>query len=103
VKNFLKDIKSKFVWNVSFTISNKNINDPSYEEITSLNETREVLHRIGDILNKIEISKYFVIGNTLEEKRLTIYKNFVLIVFPNYNIKMDYCEGFIDDKGLYIW
>ena len=103
VKNYLEDIDSDFVWSISFTISDKNILDPSYEDITSLNETREVLHRIGDILSKIDIVKYFVIGNTLEEKRLTIYKNFILIVFPDYKIKMNYCEGFIDNKGLYIW
>lgn len=74
-----------------------------YEELTGLNEEKEVLLRVGDILQNIILPKYFVIGNTDIEKRIKIYKHILLLVFPNYNVEMSYCEGFKNDKGLYIW
>lgn len=103
VTNYNKNINSKFVWNISFTTSNKPVQDINYEELTGLNETKEVLLRMGDILNKINIPKYFIIGDTLLQKKINIYKNFLILVFPNYNIEMSYCAGFLNDKGLYIW
>ena len=103
VCNYLQNISLKFVWSVSFATSDKEVGDSSYEEMTNLNETREVLLRIGDIIKRLDIPKYFVIGNTLEEKRMNIYSGFLLLVFPDYNIKMARCDGFIDNMGLYIW
>lgn len=103
IKNFNNKISSDFVWSISFTLSKYDINDINYEELTGLKEEKEVLMRIGDILNKIDIPKYFVIGNTILEKKIKIYKNLLLLVFPNYNIEMSYCEGFINDNALYIW
>jgi hypothetical protein len=103
IKNFNIYIKSDFVWSISFTLNRYGVGHVYYEELTGLNEEKEVLIRIGDILNKIDIIKYFVIGNTILEKKIRIYKQFLLLVFPDYNIEMSYCEGFIDDKGLYIW
>jgi hypothetical protein len=103
IKNFNKRVESKFIWSVSFTLSEYDINDINYEELTGLMEEREVLLRVGDILNDIKIPKYFVIGNTILEKKIKIYKHILLLVFPDYDIELDYCEGFLNDKGLYIW
>lgn len=103
VKNFNEKISSNFVWSVSFTLSKYDIIDINYEELTGLMEEREVLLRIGDILDDIKIPKYFIIGNTILEKKIKIYKHILLLVFPNYNIEMSYCDGFLNDKGLYIW
>ncbi|MCK9415478.1 hypothetical protein M0Q97_02320 [Candidatus Dojkabacteria bacterium] len=103
IKNFNINIESDFVWSISFTLDKYDIDDIYYERLTNLGEEKEVLIRIGDILNTVDIIKYFVIGNTLLEKKIRIYKQLLLFVFPNYNIEMSYCEGFIDNKGLYIW
>ena len=103
IKNFNEKISSDFVWSMSFTLSKYDINDINYEELTGLMEEREVLLRIGDILNSVKIPKYFVIGNTILEKKIKIYKHILLFVFLDYNIEMSYCEGFLNDKGLYIW
>ena len=103
IKNYNKDISSDFVWYISFTLSKYDINDINYEELTGLNEEKEVLLRISDILNNFTIDKIFIIGNTFLEKKIRLYKNFMIYAFTNYNIKMDYCKGFIDNKGLYIW
>ena len=83
-------------------IINQNYN-VNYEELTGLGEEKEVLIRVGDVLNKIDIPKNFVIGNTILDKKIKIYKHILVLVFPDYNIDMNYCEGFIDNKGLYIW
>jgi len=103
IKNFNINIESDFVWSISFTLDKYDSDDIYYERLTNLGEEKEVLIRIGDILNTVDIIKYFVIGNTLLEKKIRIYKQLLLFVFPNYNIEMSYCEGFIDNKGLYIW
>jgi len=103
IKNFNKNINSKFVWYISFTLDKYDINDDQYENLTGLNEEKEVFMRIGEILNNFDIDKNFVIGNTSLQKKIKLYNNFIYLVFPNYNIQMDYCEGFIDNQGLYIW
>jgi len=103
IKNYNVDINSDFVWSISFTLDKYEVGDVRYEELTNLNEEKEVLIRIGDILNRLDISKNFVIGNTDMEKKLRLYKNILIFVFPDYNIQMNYCEGFINNKGLYIW
>jgi len=101
--NFNKEINSDFIWNISFTLDKYDIYDIDYEDLTGLGEEKEVLVRIGNILDKIDIPKYFIIGDTELQKRIRIYKHVLSIVFPNYNIKMDYCEGLFNNKGLYIW
>jgi hypothetical protein len=103
IKNYNINIKSDFVWSISFTLSKYDINDFYYEEMTNLREEKEILIRIGDIINKIDIDKNFIIGNTILEKKIRVYKSILVLVFPDYNIEMNYCEGFIDNKGLYIW
>lgn len=103
IKNFNPNINSKFVWSISFTLDKYEVGNSHYEELTELNETKEVLIRIGNILNQIDIPKYFVIGNTDEENKIELYEDFILYVFKAYNIEMSYCEGFKDNKGLYIW
>ena len=103
IKNFNINIFSDFVWYISFTLDKYDITDDKYEELTGLNEEKEVLMRIGEILEDFNISKNFVIGNTSLQKKINLYSNFVYLVFPNYNIQMDYCEVFLDNKGLYIW
>jgi len=101
--NYNMKIDSEFIWSISFTLKDNSIYDESYEELTKLDETREVLLRIGDILNRIDIPKYYIIGDTTLKSKIKLYKNFLLLVFPDYNIEMLYCDGFINDKGLYIW
>jgi hypothetical protein len=103
LKNFNSHINNDFVWNISFTLDKYNVDDVEYEDLTSLNEEKEVLVRVGNILDRIDIPKYFIIGDTELQKRIRIYKHIVSIVFPNYNIDMNYCEGLFNNKGLYIW
>ena len=103
IKNFNEKIPSPFVWNISFTLSKYDINDINYEELTGLMEEKEVLLRVADILDNIKIPKFFVIGDTLLNKKNKIYKHIIFFVFSNYKIEMSYCEGFLNNKGLYIW
>ena len=103
VKNFDEKIPSPFVWSISFTLSKYDINDINYEELTGLMEEKEVLLRVGDILDKLKIPKFFVIGDTLLNKKIKIYKHIIFFVFSNYKIEISYCEGFLNNKGLYIW
>jgi hypothetical protein len=103
LKNFNKDIDSDFVFNISFTLDKYSIDDPNYDDLTGLNEEKEVLLRIGDILNNLDINKYFVIGETIIDKKMRIYKHILTYVFKDFKIKMSYCEGFINNNGLYIW
>ena len=91
------------MWSISFTLDKYDVYNVNYEELTGLGEEKEVLIRVGDVLNKIDIPKNFVIGNTILDKKIKIYKHILVLVFPDYNIDMNYCEGFIDNKGLYIW
>ena len=58
---------------------------------------------MGDILNHLEILKYFVIGNTTLQKKIDLYQKVMLYVFKDYQIEMGSCEGFLDNKGLYIF
>jgi hypothetical protein len=74
-----------------------------YEKLTELYEEKEVLIRIGDILNRLDIDRNFVIGKTIDPRKLDLYKNVLLYVFKDYNVEFDYCEGMIDNKGLYVW
>ena len=101
--NYNVNIKTDFVWSISFTLDKYDVYNVNYEELTGLGEEKEVLIRVGDVLNKIDIPKNFVIGNTILDKKIKIYKHILVLVFPDYNIDMNYCEGFIDNKGLYIW
>jgi len=101
--NFNTEINNEFIWNISFTLDRYNVDDFEYEDLTGLGEEKEVLVRIGNILNNIDIPKYFIIGDTELQKKIRVYKHMLSIVFPNYNIKMDYCEGLLNNKGLYIW
>ena len=101
--NFNKEIDNKFVWNISFTLDKYDVYDEEYEDLTALNEEKEVLIRVGNILDNINIPKYFIIGDTVIQKKIRIYKHILSIVFPNYNIDMNYCEGLLNNKGLYIW
>ena len=101
--NFNKEINNNFVWNISFTLDKHDVYDVDYEDLTGLGEEKEVLVRIGNILDRIDIPKYFIIGDTILEKRIRVYKHVLSIVFPNYNIEMNYCEGLFNSKGLYIW
>jgi len=101
--NFNKEINNDFVWNISFTLDKNDVYDLDYEDLTGLGEEKEVLVRIGNILDRIDIPKYFIIGDTILEKRIRVYKHILSIVFPNYNIDMNYCEGLFNSRGLYIW
>jgi len=101
--NFNKEINNDFVWNISFTLDKHDVYDIDYEDLTGLGEEKEVLVRIGNILDRIDIPKYFIIGDTILEKRIRVYKHVLSIVFPNYNIEMNYCEGLFNSRGLYIW
>jgi hypothetical protein len=103
LKNFNSKINSEFVWNISFTLDKYDVDDFEYDDLTALNEEKEVLVRIGNILDNINIPKYFIIGDTVLQKKIRIYKHILSIVFPNYNIDMNYCEGLLNNKGLYIW
>jgi hypothetical protein len=103
VINYNKNINSDFVWSLSFTLKKYDINSEDYEKLTELYEEKEVLIRVGDILNQLDIEKYFVIGKTIDPRKLNLYKNVLLYVFKNYNIDFNYCEGMIDNKGLYAW
>ena len=103
LKNFNSKINSEFIWNISFTLDKYDVDDTDYEKFTGLNEEKEVLVRVGNILNKIQIPKYFIIGDTEIQKRIRVYTHVLSIVFPNYNIDMSYCEGLFNNKGLYIW
>ena len=103
LKNFNSEIKNDYVFNISFTLDKYDPDDLEYDNLTGLNEEKEVLLRIGDILNKLDIPKYFIIGEVSIEKKMRIYKHILALVFKDYEIKMDYCEGFPNNKGLYIW
>ena len=103
LKNFNSKINSEFIWNISFTLDKYEVYDAEYEDLTSLNEEKEVLVRVGNILDRIDIPKYFIIGDTELQKRIRVYKHVISIVFPNYNVDMSYCEGLFNNKGLYIW
>jgi hypothetical protein len=102
IKNFNDNINSDFVYSLSFTLSHRDILDINYEDFTNLNETKEVLMRIGDIILNLDIPKNYVIGNTILQKKINIYMK-VASVFDGFNIKMDKCDGFLNDIGLYIW
>ena len=101
--NSNKNITSDFVWSISFTLKKYDINSEEYEKLTELYEEKEVLIRVGDILNQLNIEKNFVIGKTIDPRKMNLYKNILLYVFKNYNIELDYCKGMIDNKGLYVW
>jgi len=101
--NHNKNIKSEFVWSISFTLKIYDIQSIEYEKLTELYEEKEVLIRIGDILNRLDIDRNFVIGKTIDPRKLDLYKNVLLYVFKDYNVEFDYCEGMIDNKGLYVW
>lgn len=103
LKNFNNEIDSDFVWNISFTLNKYDVYDADYEDLTGLGEEKEVLIRVGNILNNVNIPKFFIIGDTVLQKKIRIYKHILSIIFPEYNIKMDYCEGLLNNKGLYIW
>jgi len=103
VVNYNDKIKSDFVWNISFTLSEHDIKSEDYEKLTELHEEKEVLIRIGDILNRLNINKNFVIGQTIDPRKINLYQNILLYVFKDYNTELNYCEGMINKKGLYVW
>ena len=103
IKNYNNIIKSDFVWNIAFTLSNRNVQSDSYEELTNLHEEKEVLLRVGDILDKINIPKYFAIGNTIDPRKINLYKHILMYVFKDYKVDLSYCECMFDDKAIYIF
>lgn len=103
VINYNVKINSDFVWLISFTLNTNDIDSLEYEKLTNLFEEKEVLIRIGNILNQLNIDKNFIISQTIDPRKIKLYKNILFYVFKNYNVDLSYCDGMVDNKGLYIW
>lgn len=102
MKNYCKEIEDDFVYNISFTELNRDVDE--YEMLTNKKEIYEILGKIGYILkdfNKCKNHSY-LIGLSNDERKNKLYDYFLRIVFNNYKIRYDYCEGFVNNMGIYI-
>ena len=98
------------MYSVLFSLEKNNHYSSSiydYEELTDKNEMIEILSRIGyiiqDWLNNTNKCITFVLGKSDIEKKNNIYKYFIKICFPDYNIKYDYSSHYFDNKAFYIY
>lgn len=103
-------VKYNNMYSILFSLKK---NDPykskvdEYEELTDKNEMIEILNRIRYILkdwiSKNNLNITFVIGKSDIERKNKIYKYFIRICFPDYNIKYDYSSHYFDNKAFYIY
>ena len=102
-KNYCKEIEEDYVYNISFTEFNRKIE--KYEELTNKKDIYAIFGKIGYILRDYNKEKNYsyCIGLTLDSRKNSIYSHFLRIVFKDYKIRLDYCEGFVDNKAIYIF
>lgn len=103
MKNYCKEIDDEFVYNISFTDWYRDVE--KYEELTNKNEIYELLSKIGFILRDYNKDKNqsYCIGLTLDDRKNNLYNYFLRIVFKDYKIRLDYCDGLINNKAIYIF
>jgi len=103
MKNYCDKINNEFVYNISFTELNRDVD--RYEEPTNKKEIYEVLGKIGYIVrdyNKIKNYSY-VIGLSQDDRKNKLYDYFLRIVFKDYKVRCCYCDGLLNNKGIYIF
>lgn len=94
-----------FINHISFTTSNNDYDDDTYENLTNKNESIELLNRLRfilkDLVSRNKVYNYFCIGGTDLESKNNIYKYFLKVVVGEDGFKKIDTDDYKTGWGLY--